>query len=94
MNKLKRSDLLSLEEYNSNREQLRGQVLTLKKDRRVQIGSNVTLLFENTDTIKYQVQEKLKIEGERLNNLLSEYQNKFHIIAIKSISKGKAEKYC
>ena len=62
MNKLKRSDLLSLEEYNSNREQLRGQVLTLKKDRRVQIGSNVTLLFENTDTIKYQVQEMLRIE--------------------------------
>ena len=62
MNKFKRSDLLSLEEYNSNREQLRGQVLTLKKDRRVQIGSNVTLLFENTDTIKYQVQEMLRIE--------------------------------
>ena len=62
MNKLKRSDLLSLEEYNSNREQLRGQVLTLKKDRRVQIGSNVTLLFENIDTIKYQVQEMLRIE--------------------------------
>ena len=62
MNKLKKSDLLSLEEYNSNREQLRGQVLTLKKDRRVQIGSNVTLLFENTDTIKYQVQEMLRIE--------------------------------
>ena len=53
MNKLKKSDLLSLEEYNSNRERLRGQVLALKKDRKVQIGSNVTLLFENLDTIKY-----------------------------------------
>ena len=53
MNKLKKSDLLSLEEYNSNREQFREQVLTLKKDRKVQIGSNVTLLFENLDTIKY-----------------------------------------
>ena len=62
MNKLKKSDLLSLEEYNSNRERLRGQVLALKKDRKVQIGSNVTLLFENSDTIKYQVQEMLRIE--------------------------------
>ena len=62
MNKLKKSDLLSLEEYNSNREQFREQVLTLKKDRKVQIGSNVTLLFENSDTIKYQVQEMLRIE--------------------------------
>ena len=62
MNKLKKSDLSSLEEYNSNREQFRDQVLTLKKDRKVQIGSNVTLLFENSDTIKYQVQEMLRIE--------------------------------
>ena len=62
MNKLKKSDLSSLEEYNSNREQFREQVLTLKKDRKVQIGSNVTLLFENSDTIKYQVQEMLRIE--------------------------------
>ena len=62
MNKLKKSDLLSLEEYNSNRERFRDQVLTLKKDRKVQIGSNVTLLFENSDTIKYQVQEMLRIE--------------------------------
>ena len=62
MNKLKKSDLLSLEEYNSNREQFREQVLTLKKDRKVQIGSNVTLLFENSDTIKYQIQEMLRIE--------------------------------
>ncbi|HIC26822.1 MAG TPA: DUF3501 family protein [Gammaproteobacteria bacterium] len=62
MNKLKKSDLSSLEEYNSNREQFRKQVLTLKKDRKVQIGSNVTLLFENSDTIKYQVQEMLRIE--------------------------------
>ena len=53
MNKLKKSDLSSLEEYNSNREQFRDQVLTLKKDRKVQIGSNVTLLFENLDTIKF-----------------------------------------
>ena len=62
MNKLKKSDLSSLEEYNSNREQFREQVLTLKKDRKVQIGSNVTLLFENLDTIKYQIQEMLRIE--------------------------------
>ena len=62
MNKLKKSDLLSLEEYNSNRERLREQVLALKKDRKVQIGNNVTLLFENSDTIKYQVQEMLRIE--------------------------------
>ena len=62
MNKLEKSDLLSLEEYNSTREVLRKKVLAIKKNRKIQIGNNVTLLFENTDTIRYQLQEMLRIE--------------------------------
>ncbi len=62
MNKLEKSDLLSLEEYNSTREVLRKKVLAIKKNRKIQIGNNVTLLFENTDTIRYQIQEMLRIE--------------------------------
>jgi len=62
MNKLQKSDLLSLEEYNSTRDDLRKKVLAIKKNRKIQIGNNVTLLFENTDTIRYQIQEMLRIE--------------------------------
>ena len=62
MNKLTKSDLLSLEEYSLNRDRLRKEVLVLKKDRKIQIGINVTLLFENLKTIKYQIQEMLRIE--------------------------------
>jgi len=62
MNKLEKSDLLSLEEYNSTRDVLRKKVLAIKKNRKIQIGNNVTLLFENTDTIRYQIQEMLRIE--------------------------------
>ena len=62
MNKLQKSDLLSLEEYNSTRDDLRKKVLAIKKKRKIQIGNNVTLLFENTDTIRYQIQEMLRIE--------------------------------
>ena len=62
MNKLTKSDLLSLEEYSLNRDKLREEVLVLKKDRKIQIGINVTLLFENLKTIKYQIQEMLRIE--------------------------------
>lgn len=62
MNKLTKSDLLSLEEYSLNRDRLREEVLVLKKDRKIQIGINVTLLFENLKTIKYQIQEMLRIE--------------------------------
>ena len=77
MNKLKKSDLLSLEEFNSNREQLREHVLTIKKDRKIQIGNNETVFFENSDTIKYQVQEVLqvknKFEQNRIEDELATY---------------------
>ena len=43
-----KSDLLSLEEYSLNRDRLREEVLVLKKDRKIQIGINVTLLFNNS----------------------------------------------
>ena len=72
MNKLKKSDLLSLEEFNSNREQLREHVITIKKDRKIQIGNNVTVFFENSDTIKYQVQEVLKVKNKFEQNRIEE----------------------
>ena len=77
MNKLTKSDLLSLEEYSLNRDRLREEVLVLKKDRKIQIGINVTLLFENLKTIKYQIQEMLTvkkvIEPDRIEEELSVY---------------------
>ena len=62
MNKLDKSDLLSLEEYSSIREQTKKKELAIKKNRRIHIGGNVSLLFENSDTIKYQLQKMLRIE--------------------------------
>jgi len=62
MNKLDKSDLLTLEEYSSIREQTKKKELAIKKNRRIHIGGNVSLLFENSDTIKYQLQEMLRIE--------------------------------
>ena len=62
MTNLNKSDLLTLEEYSSKREELRSEVLSIKKDRLIQIGENVSLLFESMETIKYQVQEMLRIE--------------------------------
>ena len=62
MTKLNKTDLLSLEEYSERREELRAEVLQLKKDRLIQIGGNISLLFESLETIKYQMQEMLRIE--------------------------------
>lgn len=62
MDKLKTTDLLSLEEYDKQREDIKKDLLLHKKNRSVLIGDNVVLLFEDYLTIKYQVQEMLRIE--------------------------------
>ena len=62
MKKLTSKDLLSLEDYDSNRETIKSEVIESKKHRSITIGSNIVLLFENYETIRYQVQEMLRIE--------------------------------
>ena len=62
MQKISTKDLLSLENYSQEREKIRKNLIEIKKDRKIQIGGNVTLLFENNATIKYQIQEMLRVE--------------------------------
>ena len=62
MKKLNKSDLFSLEEYSINRDSFRKKVLEEKGYRKVYIGEHVALLFENKNTIQYQIQEMLRIE--------------------------------
>jgi hypothetical protein len=59
---LTRDDLFSLEQYAEKRDEFRGKVLEHKKNRRVAVGPNLTLYFEDRLTIQYQVQEMLRIE--------------------------------
>ena len=62
MSHLTRDALWSLEEYAERRPQFRTQVLRHKRRRTVHLGNNVTLLFEDETTIRYQIQEMLRIE--------------------------------
>jgi hypothetical protein len=62
MNDLKREDLMSLEQYAEGRADFRTRVLAHKKNRRVDIGPNLSLYFEDRLTIQYQIQEMLRIE--------------------------------
>ncbi len=59
---LSRSDLWSLEDYSEMRSTFRKEVLAHKQHRRVQIGDAMQLIFEDRLTIKYQIQEMLRIE--------------------------------
>jgi hypothetical protein len=55
-------DLFSLEEYSARRPAFRAQVMEHKKNRQLPIGPNATLYFEDEMTIRYQVQEMLRVE--------------------------------
>ena len=54
--------LLSLEQYATTRKAFRERVLAHKKDRTVQLGEHVTLVFEDELTMRYQIQEMLRVE--------------------------------
>lgn len=57
-----RGELLGLAEYEQIREPFRRRIIALKEARRVALGANMTVLFENHDTALYQIQEMLRTE--------------------------------
>ena len=56
------TEILDLSAYELVRSERREHLLELKKLRRVHVGEHVTLLFENRDTVLYQIQEMVRIE--------------------------------
>ena len=59
---IRRESLLTLEAYAKARPELRAQVLAHKRNRIIELGGHVALLFEDEFTVRYQVQEMLRIE--------------------------------
>jgi len=62
MTKIAIDSLLSLEQYAKQRPEIRAEAMRLKRIRSVFVGPNMTLQFENEATIRYQIQEMLRIE--------------------------------
>ena len=62
MAQVSRESLMTLEAYSKSRPQFRKQVLEHKRHRKLAIGDHITLLFEDELTIRYQIQEMLRIE--------------------------------
>src|SRR3954469_23003916 len=59
---IKRESLLSLDAYARERNAFRARVMDHKKRRTVHLGNHITLQFEDELTIRYQVQEMLRLE--------------------------------
>ncbi len=62
MPKITRDSLMTLETYAKERMDFRARVIEHKKTRTVPLGANVTLIFEDELTMRYQVQEMLRVE--------------------------------
>jgi hypothetical protein len=62
MPRITRESLLTLEAYARARKEFRAKVLAHKKPRTIHLGEHLTLVFEDELTLRYQIQEMLRIE--------------------------------
>ena len=62
MPKIERDSLLTLEAYARQRADIRARVIDHKKCRTLDLGENVMLIFEDELTVRYQIQEMLRVE--------------------------------
>ncbi len=62
MPKIARDSLMTLEAYAKARVDFRARVMAHKKTRTLHLGDHVTLIFEDELTMRYQVQEMLRVE--------------------------------
>jgi len=62
MPRIDRASLMTLEAYARERPQFRARVMAHKKNRTVRLGDHLTLIFEDELTLRYQVQEMLRVE--------------------------------
>ena len=62
MPQITRDSLMTLEAYARNRKEFRAKVIAHKKNRTVHLGAHITLVFEDELTVRYQIQEMLRIE--------------------------------
>lgn len=62
MKLLTHDELIPQEEYERQRESYRRTIIALKQRRRITIGDKVTLVFENRETLRFQIQEMIRVE--------------------------------
>jgi hypothetical protein len=59
---VEREEIVDYQTYEEQREEFRRHVMSVKEPRRVHVGEHLTFLFENRDTVRYQVQEMMRAE--------------------------------
>jgi hypothetical protein len=62
VNVITANDLMSYEEYERQREAFRTKIIALKQRRRISVGPFITMVFENRETLQFQIQEMIRAE--------------------------------
>ncbi len=62
MRKLQQHDIKDLREYERERDAFRAEIISMKKKRRIALGDIITVVFENTATMRFQIQEMARAE--------------------------------
>ncbi|MEQ1795361.1 MAG: DUF3501 family protein [Nitrospira sp.] len=62
MKTLAPNDLLACADYERQREEFRARIIELKRRRRISVGPLITLVFENRETLLFQIQEMIRVE--------------------------------
>jgi hypothetical protein len=78
MKKLTLADIRSRKDYELVREDFRRHILAVKEPRRIAVGPYLTFLFENRDTMIYQIQEMARVEGIEGNEAIQHEVNTYN----------------
>ena len=62
MKRVNRQEILDYVTYEEQRDELRKKIMKIKNLRRINVGGVLSFLFENTDTVRYQIQEMIRVE--------------------------------
>ena len=62
MKRVTRQEILDYVTYEEQRKQIRKKIMKIKELRRINVAGVLSFLFENTDTVRYQIQEMIRVE--------------------------------
>jgi hypothetical protein len=62
MKRVTRQEILDYVTYEEQRDKFRKKIMKIKEPRRINVAGVLSFLFENTDTIRYQIQEMMRVE--------------------------------
>ncbi|MBX7184721.1 MAG: DUF3501 family protein [Vicinamibacteria bacterium] len=79
MRKIELKDIRNIAEYEKVREAMRAEIIALKKNRRLEVGPNLSLVFENRQTVLFQVHEMVRterlVDDRKIQDEIDAYQN-------------------